>query len=193
MDWTEVFLEESKLIYGDQITVNYELDESGKTIFDIDLYPSFIYTSWHFNKGNPSAQFQDLNHTIDKLFSEKLLRFNPIYRCTGLLDYHFHYYKGKKSLFLSHIKHQILPICKTKMENPKDKIIPQNQHITFENFEKIIDEWIHLQSKVNPKTNILWKLKNFKWVEILGLMVAVLALLLALIIDWDKLVEAFKN
>ncbi len=79
------------------------------------------------------------------------------------------------------------------MENPKDKIIPQNQHITFENFEKMIDEWIHLQSKENPKTNILWKLKNFKWVEILGLMVAILALLLALIIDWDKLVEAFKN
>jgi hypothetical protein len=193
MDWTEVFLEESKLIYGDQIKTNYKIDESGKTIFDIDLLPSFIYMSWHFNQNNPNSQFQDLNHTIDRLFAEKLLRFNPIYRCIGLLDYHFYYYKGEKNHFFSHLKHQILPICKKKLESASDEIIPQNKHITFENFEKIIEEWIQINSKENPKKNLFLKLKKLKWIDILGLLIALIALLLSIILEWDKLIEVFNR
>lgn len=193
MDWNKVFMEESHLHYNGEITEGYKYDQGDRTILDIDLLPSFIYLAWYSNQKNPSGQFQRINQTIDRLFSEKLLRFNPIYKCVGLLDYHINFFQGEKVDFFFHIKHQILPICKEKFNNKEKEIIPENWHISFDDFEKIILEWIDSKSKEEKKINFLFKIKSLNWLQILSLLITTIGVLAGLIVDWDRILNSITK
>lgn len=192
MDFNDVFMEETALLYEGQITTNYELDDYGRTIFDIDILPSYIYTSWYFNKNDPNAQFRNLNNTIDRLFVKKMLRFDPIYRSSGFLDYHFHYYAGEKSIFFTHLKHEIIPLSEKiikELEEDKDFTgkIPSKNTV-----KEIILEWIELNDKKVLKTNLFSRIKSMNWGLMLGISIAFLSLITDWFFGWD-IIKNFIN
>jgi hypothetical protein len=192
MDFNDMFLEETALYYGDQITTNYKLDDDGRTIFDIDILPSYIYTSWYFNQNDPNAQFRNLNSTIDRLFIKKMLSINPLYRSSGFLDYHFHYYTGEKSIFFTYLRYEIIPLREKiikELEEDKDFTgkIPSNNSV-----KEIIQEWIELNNKKVVKANLFSLIKSLNWGLILGIVIAFLSLLTDWFFGWD-IIKNFIN
>lgn len=188
MDAGEMLMEETALYYGDQITTNYELNDSGRTPLDIDILPSHIYMSWYFNENDINAQFRELNGYIDRLFSKKLLQVDPIYRCTMLLDYHFDYYKGDVDLFFKHIRYEIIPLSsilieELKNEDHRDRKIPD-----FEILNRVILEWI--ESKVpKRRKNTFQKFKSLNWSQIITILISLLGVIIALIVERERLME----
>lgn len=192
MDAGDMLMEETTLYYGGQITTNYELDVKGKTLLDIDISPTHIYMSWFFNKNDPNARFRELNKSIDRIFTKKLLQVEPIYRCTLLLDYHFYYYKGDVNLFFKHIKYEIIPLSsilieELKKEGHHDRKIPD-----FEILNRVILEWIESKAPKRRK-NIFQKIKSLNWNQIVTILVSLLGLIIALIVERESLMDFFNQ
>jgi hypothetical protein len=193
IDWTEVFMEESHLLFQGKITKDYKYNQGERTLLDIDLLPSFIYLAWYQNQNNPNGQFQKINHTIDRLFAKKLLSFTPIYRCTEFLDYHFNYFTGQKALFFKYLRHEILPLCENIIEEMKDEKDFSSKIPKFETLSEVVQEWIIQNSKNESKSNLISKLKSFNWAQIVGILLTLISVIIAIIVEREILLEFFDQ
>lgn len=193
MDAGEMLMEETALFYGDQITTNYELDDSGKTLLDIDITPTHIYMSWYFNKNDVNAQFRALNKSIDRIFTKKLLQVDPVYRCTILFDYHFHYYNGDVDIFFKHIKYEIIPLSSIMIEELKKENDGNRKIPDFEILNRVILEWIESKTPKEKSKTIFQKSKSLNWIQYIGLLVTFAGVLIASIVERKNLVEFFKQ
>ena len=140
-DAVELFMEEFSLLYGQETTKNFKSTNPLEDEFSIILYPSLVYAAHRF-KSTENERFQYINTVIDNAFISFLERFNPLYKCTGFIDYHMHYYKGEKSDFIKHIKYQIIPLVHLR----KGK---SDNEIDYENLSLILSDWVLEKSKLN--------------------------------------------
>ena len=143
-DATELFMEEFQLFYGAETTPNFTSANPLADEFSIILYPSTIYAANHFSSSENEV-FRYINKVIDGSFISFLERFDPLYKCTGFIDYHMQLYEGKRDDYIKHIKHQIIPLIR-KRKSQFDK------EIDYDNLESIVVDWVKERSSINVQT-----------------------------------------
>ncbi|WP_437920019.1 hypothetical protein [Sphingobacterium sp. LRF_L2] len=140
-DATELLMEESALLYGAETTPNFTSSNPLNDKFSIILFPSLVYAARYFCSSENEI-YQYVNRVIDREFVSFLEHFDPLYKCTGFIDYHMLLYTGKKSDYIKHIKYQIIPLIRAKKSNSE-------KNVDYDNLESIVTDWVQEKSSIN--------------------------------------------
>lgn len=202
---TEIFMEEFYLLSDGKLTESYTSINPKDDQFEISLYPSILYVANKL-KHSEAEKFQFINNYLDHSFVDFLTRFSPLYKSTGFIEYHLHFYKGNDEDFIKHIKYEILSIIRKRKEENKDV------ESDYNNLEVIVTDWVNSKmkkgidyntqinnteniiinngSKIKSQKNISHKLpkdnlaKYAFWVTVIGIIISV-------IIGWKEIIEFF--
>lgn len=137
---TEIIMEEFYLLSEGKMTESYTAVNSKEDKFEISLYPSIPYAANKLNY-TETEKFQFINSYLDNAFVDFLVRFNPLHKSTGFIEYHLYYYEGDKNDFIKHIRYEILSIIKKRKESDK------NTESDYKNLEIIISDWVSSKMK----------------------------------------------
>lgn len=213
IDLLEVFMEESHLLSNGKFTPNYKYKGPQRNQLEVTLYPSFIMAS----KSLYHTKFEQekfINGCIDSEFTNMLLYIDPVYEMSKFLEYHYQKYKGPNSVFLKHIEYIILPLIKTKINDPET----HKNYPEFEVAKGIIMDWLNEKkimksSSVGNKTSIS-KVKNVvinnqsnvsdqsvnhskkgkesKIILLIGLFISLGMLVVTILSNWDYIIRFFS-
>lgn len=140
-DIMELFMEETYLHCGSEITKNFISANPINDEFSIILYPSTVYAADRFCSTD-NEKFQYINKTLDQSFISFLERFDPLYKCTGFIEYHMYFYEGSNEDFIKHIKYQIIPLIRARKDKSDNKV-------DYNNLESIVSDWVQENSNLN--------------------------------------------
>lgn len=213
-DWddpSELLLVESYLSSKGELTPNFQFDDSDRENYQVLLYPSFIHAA---NKLYFTAKekYDFINGCLDSEFIKMILWIQPLHRALDFIDLHYSLYAGDKVIFIRHIKFEIIPKIKQFLED--SDFLKWNKHaesIDFENIKGIIMDWVRTKENKGNNTSVdntttIHKAKNVvlnnsstiqeqhtntktskRNYALLGIVIAFLSLLVAIIVNWDKI------
>lgn len=201
---TEILMEEFYLLSDGKLTESYTSINPKDDKFEISLYPSILYAANKL-KHSETEKFQFINNYLDHSFVDFLTRFSPLYKSTGFMEYHLHFYKGNDEDFIKHIQYEILSIIRKRKQN-------KDVESDYVNLEIIVTDWVNSKKKndidyntqINNAKNVIInnrsKIKMQKnishkfqkddltkyafWVTVIGIIISA-------IIGWKEIIEFF--